>query len=157
MKYWSGGICSFSKHKGGKWLASKMRVGIVNYPYTMGEEVLFPQNKTLVNNTKYTILKQLGESGKLKQDLSFLSHILAVSPFYLNYLAFNSTLNFPSLVRFGCLMYPVKVHFLIDFTLISFPHCSLGVCVCFSFLFPFQIHESGKVVFFPLTQYFLGP
>lgn len=134
-----------------------MRVGIVNYPYTMGKEVLFPQNKTLVNNTKYTILKQLGESGKLKQDLSFLSHILAVSPFYLNYLAFNSTLNFPSLVRFGCLMYPVKVHFLIDFTLISFPHCSLGVCVCFSFLFPFQIHESGKVVFFPLTQYFLGP
>ena len=47
MKYWSGGICSFSKHKGRKWLASEMRVGIVNYPYTMGEEVLFPQNKNI--------------------------------------------------------------------------------------------------------------
>ena len=56
----------------------------------------------------------------------------------------------------GCLMYPVKVHFLIDFTRISFPHCSLGVCVCFSFLFPFQIHESGKVVFFFTDPIFFG-
>lgn len=102
-------------------------------------------------------MKQLGESGKLKQALSFLSHTFAVSPIYHNYLAFNSTLNFRSLVRFGCLLYSLKNHFSIDFTLISFRHCSLGVCICFSFLFPFQIHESGKVESsFPLTRYFLG-
>ena len=37
----------FPNIKGGNRLASKIRVGIVNYPYTMGEEVVFHQNKNI--------------------------------------------------------------------------------------------------------------